>query len=868
MANMNTDIYDISRVIDNIKAKYIDIPEETLTMGIYGYLSEVLTNATENAAIMAAEYANEAIPTRAKFERNVLSHALSLGISSIRATPANMQVMLCFPRAILDKNLVNDKFVIDKRIDIVLGNNTKYVYHIDYDIIIKRTQLPSSKFVYTAMYDMNVKEKNEVADITNPYLPAIGVSNVGSTEILMVMTTIRNINYTPIYKTVLVDNPLESKSLTFDFDDQLAYFNLEVNEGGNIYHLHPVYDGLTDVSGGKFCNYLYVNESRIRVTFNRDSYQPRSNAIVTVNVYTTKGTECNFAYKEDKVIKMQSERFAYDSNMYMIVRPMTDSVDAKDRDTVDEIRHKIPKQMLMRGSVTTTTDLNNYFNFLNTRDRRLYFLEKVHNQMQRLYYSYLLLRNKNNNIVPTNTIETEISHSAFSNINDVNYIIPAGTNFYLNTSTGICRSTLPSSKTEISIMDNAGFLYMSPFLLLVNKNPFFVGYYLNILNYQKMLNFEYVNEDSEVQLIAGKVKVNRYFYKERDTYTISLHMEQNVDNDFHLITMDERENIVDSRIMCYGIVYIGESPIRYTKGVIVKYNPRTYSYDFEFKFKTNDIINKNNDICIIKGMETINNNINNSTYLPRNIKMKFFILTKLDFEYGRGDIIDKLVPNLNGWTLTNVYGVESGIDLYYDYTDIMNSYVTIFKNKMNTFDFIIDKVPVVRTTYMNKEDRIQEFIDILEKHRRYISSALVLLEDSFGVDFKFFNTYGPSSQYNIDNENLISKVNMSLTFEIKFTLTNDMKVLDDITKHIKEYIENINDLGDLHMPNLITSVTNKFRNRVVYFKFIDLNGYGPIKQSIYRDNTDKFVEAQTVPEFLNVNTKLDETSDITYKIIY
>ena len=864
---MSTDIYDIAQSIDTIKAKYIDIPEETLTMGIYGYLSEVLTNATENAAIMAAEYANEAIPTRAKFERNVLSHALSLGISSIRATPANMRVMLCFPRSILDKNLVNDRFVVDKRINIVLGNNTKYIYHLDYDIIIRRSQLPNSKFVYTAMYDMNTVEQNEVSDVTNPYLPAIGVSNVGATEILMVMATIRNISYTPMYRTVIVDNPLESKSLTFDFEDQLAYFNLEVKEGNNNYYLHPVYDGLTDITGKRFCNYLYVNESRIRVTFNRDSYQPRSNATVTVNVYTTKGTECNFSYREDKVIKMQSERFSYDSSMYMIVRPMTDSVDAKDRDTVDEIRRKIPKQMLMRGSVTTIADLNNYFNFLNTKNRRLYFLEKIHNQMHRLYYSYLLLRNSHNNIVPTNTLEVEVARGAFSNINDTNYIIPAGTNFYLNPSTGVCRTVKPNNQNEVLTMDNAGFLYMNPFLMLINKNPFFTGYYLNILNYQKMLNFEYVNDNSEVQLIAGNVKMNRYFYKERDTYTMSLHMEQNIDNDFHLITMDDHENIIDSRIMAYAIIYSGDDPIRFIKGNIVKYTPRIYSYDFEFKFKTNNIINKNNAICITEGMGVVANNINTSAYLPRNIKVKFFILTKLDYEYGRGDVIDKIVPNLNGWTLTNIYGVHTGIDLYYDYTDIMNSYTTLFKNSMNVFDFVIDKVPLIRQTYMNTEERVQEFIDILEKHRRYIAAALIILEDSFGVDFKFFNTYGPSLRFNIDKENLISRVNMTLTFEIKFTLTNDMKILDEITKHIKEYIENINDLSDLHMPNLITSVTNKFRNRVVYFKFIDLNGYGPIKQSIYREDIDEFVEAQTVPEFLNVNTRLNETADIEYKII-
>ena len=48
---LSTDIYDIERFVDAIKAKYIDIPEDTLTMGIYGYLSEIMSNSLENASI-------------------------------------------------------------------------------------------------------------------------------------------------------------------------------------------------------------------------------------------------------------------------------------------------------------------------------------------------------------------------------------------------------------------------------------------------------------------------------------------------------------------------------------------------------------------------------------------------------------------------------------------------------------------------------------------------------------------------------------------------------------------------------------------------------------------------------------------------
>ena len=62
---LNTDIYKVSEFIDKLKAKYIDIPEDTLVLGVYGYLSSIFGNLLENTAITASEYSNEAIPTKA-----------------------------------------------------------------------------------------------------------------------------------------------------------------------------------------------------------------------------------------------------------------------------------------------------------------------------------------------------------------------------------------------------------------------------------------------------------------------------------------------------------------------------------------------------------------------------------------------------------------------------------------------------------------------------------------------------------------------------------------------------------------------------------------------------------------------------------
>jgi hypothetical protein len=108
-----------------------------------------------------------------------------------------------------------------------------------------------------------------------------------------------------------------------------------------------------------------------------------------------------------------------------------------------------------------------------------------------------------------------------------------------------------------------------------------------------------------------------------------------------------------------------------------------------------------------------------------------------------------------------------------------------------------------------------------------------------------------------------------MRFELKYVMSTDSYILDDISSFIKDYMEDINELNDLHIPNLITAVTNEFREQLVYFKFLGFNKYDSLTQSIYRDTLDdsEFRESTTVPEFLNVNITDDEEPDIEYTII-
>ena len=133
--NMSSDIYKIVDFVDDVQKKFFSIDSETtLTMGMFGYLADIHSNILQNSIVMTSEYSNEAIPIKAKFEKNVIAHALSLGITKLNARPATMKVMLHLKEDRVLANMKDDKFIIDKDFKIMIGT---YGFHLDYDIIIK-----------------------------------------------------------------------------------------------------------------------------------------------------------------------------------------------------------------------------------------------------------------------------------------------------------------------------------------------------------------------------------------------------------------------------------------------------------------------------------------------------------------------------------------------------------------------------------------------------------------------------------------------------------------------------------------------------------------------------------------------------------
>lgn len=1114
---LSTDIYDVSGFLDRVRSDNIaDLDETNSMVGIFGYMNEMFSQSLQNTLIYTAETSNEAIPTRAKFTKNVINHAMNLSITNIYAKPACMTLMIYLPISYVEQNFVEinevsgrARFILDRKIPFMIGD---FEFHLDYDVIINRIKNPQGNYVYTAMYDLFetgtsvIKQANPLSDIRNPYITTLIQTRLDGRNYIAFSARLHQVSLYEVQKTILTNNSIENKAVTFDIGDQLASFDVDVVENGVTTHLTPIYAGLLDytIEDGSWCYYEFISEHTIRVLFNKDSYVPGLNADVIVNVQLCQGSSGNFTYTESFRTSLKSDRFNDYNGMYAYIFPLMNgmSTGGKDKKSITDLRRIIPREASSRGAIINTTDLQNFFNSIDDYECKLYFKKKRDNQFERMYYAYLLMK-KDGFVIPTNTLPLKLSQSDFKGFaGNNNLVLSPGTIFYYydhGTDTDNAYATLEPPVYQEGLDEdlypnpmtvNADgqlvrvFEYMSPFLITIDDD-LISSYLMTMMNENKTFQFLSINTDSDLQFIATNMNWTRKFIGSNDAYydynyTMTMDFTQNTSSNYDLVLWHKDDNgdmvFDDVRIKVIMVFYTDETdntPYRYVEGTLTEYTGDVYT--FTFNIGTDDIMDLNNRINVTgvynakpEAYQLSSDMDSSHGYMNANTYAKIFIMADFGTKAGdtkdgiaitaeneeiilygedgignrseiesiiptRDDLIDAFLDNeiyvdkngkqysvvsimrakpeymaqvtayngndqetnvailrylrnnkdsdfvqnillkdedvisiiesynyidLSRYTVCNTMAVDNGIDFYHDYSPMMRSTITVnavqetdddgnllFKeitrtdslgntyteykpiykiNDNNTYyyDYTIDRIPMVANGYLDSEEAMQEYISYLEERRKYITECLYVLEDTFDIDLKFFNTFGPAKMfyYNIpesenyrvmvatktlkvlsstvdeDDENAlvgtlkyadqvqVTKVkgqwgyilapyegwikladtsklinyldNVALKFEwaLEAETSADKYIDSAIIDDIKEYIEDINEVNEIHIPNIITLITNNYREQLVYFQFLDVNGYGQSCQHLYLD--DK-IEADICPEFLNVETIKD-----------
>ena len=685
---ISTDIYEITEFYNKLRATTIpDIDENAAVVGIFGHINEMFMQSMQNSIQIVAETTNEVLPTRARFSKNVIAHALNAGISDLNAIPATMTMMIYLPISHLndnftefDANTGKAKFILDKNIPIMVDN---FEFHLDYDVIINRIKNANGQYVYTAMYDLfetgttQVKQQNPISDITNPYITTVVQATIQNTKFIGFSARLHQVTYQSVTKNVVTNNVIENKTLTIELDtDQLASFNIEVTEGGVTTHLLPIYNGLLDytVADGTWCYYEFVAKNVIRILFSRDSYIPGINAKIVANVYITQGANGNFTYNNPFRTALKSTRFNNYSGMYAYIYPLLNGVSTggRNRKSIQELKRIIPRELSSRGAIINTTDLRNFFNSINDDQCNLFFKKKRDNPFERMYYSYILLK-KYGNVYPTNTLSLKVAQKDFvGNAGNNNLSLNPGTIFYywdhgskaspLENYATIEKPTLYEPEDDAIdypvTLNSDGklvrvFEYASPFLITIDDD-LISTYLMTCMNENKTFTFDSINTASDLQFISTNMQWVRNYFKDDgesydDKYIMTVDVIQNNDTDYGLISTskDDNGNIVfeDVRIKMYLVLYADSTasiPYRYIEGEIVDYSKDNHGFTFQFTFPTDDTMDLKNRInisnvknCKPESFQLVSEIPDSHGYMAKNTYAKLFILA--DFGTKAGD---------------------------------------------------------------------------------------------------------------------------------------------------------------------------------------------------------------------------------------
>ena len=717
--------------------------------------------------------------------------------------------------------------------------------------------------------------KNNISSITNPYIPIPFVQYVNTVKYIFFSVDLMQVTHETIPRKITSSSVIENRTFEFEIaeEEQLADFYVYVeNADGTSKYLTPLFEGVgVENNLVDYCYYFFVNANKIRVTFDSLSYLPQVNSDITVYLKTTKGEEGNFEYNEQFLTNISSERFNY-KYMTILVMPASNSDYGRNKKSIDELRRLIPREALSRGSIINAQDVSNFFNMINIETNRTRILKKVDNQFERSYYGYLLFKDEKDNVVPTNTIDLLVNRDEFDTNLNRKYVLKQGCKILYSEGYGrlIDPNTPEDEVQEMLDNDKTTFIYTLPFMLVVNGDPLYVSYYLSIMNENKLLNFSWINPRNTLQFICTNINWKRSFIEEPNKYIMDMTLTQNVNSEYGLIEYDEDGQIVEINIKVFCVFYNDDNmelPYRYKEAYLTDYvEGMSKDVSFRMELETSDMIDDNGYIRIEDVMVpgTANNTYG---FFSPTVGMKIYVVIRPDgFEDLGRDDLDNIVPGLEGWTVTNEYSVVDNIDFYKNYSTIVSSTVTAEYDIINhegelDRGFKIRSVPVVRYTYAQDEENMQYIVSQFNYKKAYIDSALEILENCFLIDFKLYNTYGPSKIYTIDEagEHYIDRVNMTFEFELKLLQNADIQTRDYILKDLKDMIEDLNDDDDLHIPNIITAITNKYVNSIEYFEFLSFNGLGPGEQHLYRHEYDS---VSMVPEFLTVHTNNDLTPDI------
>lgn len=879
----NTNMYSmLDHWLKNIAPNYFDLDDLSLNrVGLFGYVNEIMAHGQENIMNENSVLYNEFFFKRAVLPKSIYAYASHYAIDETGATPSVMTFAIGISEEeLLEKSITDSTgsyFIIDSGTEIILEGEV--VYTIDYPIKISIKTDDLGKYVYSAKYLTDGLD-NPVSSIkmsSNPFLRLVKVKE-NKTDFIFIYINAHQVDLIETNKIIYSDDFIEY--FTFDItcdmndDSQIADFTVFYRKP-NSDTFEQIEKVLIDgaVSERPFCFYQYRDYNTVNISFSTITkyFRPEFNSELKFVFYTTKGSQGNFEYKGNNVsVNLKSDRYNYE-NLIMSVKSLSDSTGGFDRLNYEQIKEKVSIMASTCNNIATDNDLNNYFTFIQGA-KKILFTKKRDDILDRLYGTFLILKDGEDNIVPTNTVDlalcldSDYIDKEFDVIQetDKRYIIKPGAELYYSNYKNRCLTRL---KDDDNIdKDDIDYIYTNPFTIVINRSPFMAEYYMSSIANSYMPEYAEVNDETTLNFIVNKITIDRNTLVD-DCYTIRLNTIPNTDDllNFEFAEYDDEKKFVRSleNLKMDGVIYDndnGDVSHRFEfKMVDCDYS--TKECTFEAKLKTDDYVSLYSWLRMTENVKDIKSDYVEHPLINATDLLLGFVLFMKE-KNPKQNTYHKYIDGRDEFSVTNVYKITEGVPLMTSLTKQMYSSVIYEYDNDGKLNVLLKECPVVRHDYIMKTNYGYTFIKNFLSIFNTLKDNLKFLTNAYNLSIKFYNTCGRSYYFYVaeDDKYILDKVNLSIKLRIRLnpnSLSNTV-LKEEIRTFIKNYIEDVNEDINLYISNLTTALEEKFDD-ISYINFESINEYDTNVQSVEKNFPDSTSITEInrlkdfVPEYLNIN---------------
>lgn len=894
LIDINNTSYYIQDDWFEIARKYFHVdPDDVesismLKAGLFGYTNEILSNEIKNNVYHRNIIYDEHFLNTASFPESIYNFSKMFNYDIDFAKPSHCRINFAIAR----EDLINNKFkeeveyetgsVTNKRTTYKLVINNQYVFllgsfqfRLPYPVVITfKETADKTDFSLTAYYDTSNSDFPFLT-LSTEYIKMWSEFENGKRMVYLGLDLFQ-LTYKEQDFNVTSDDISDNLFYSVLFSEQLAFFEVFYTYNGETIKLNTYFNNTFQPKNDeKFCYYAVVDSDELLISFsaNAGSFRPALNSILTVRVYTTRGSEGNFSYIGSKVSVNFNNTGEFDRIPISII-PITECTGGIDDPTYTEVKNGIIDKFAVRDNLIIDNDLEVHFKNVNrtnmVNNSTIEWIKKRNDVLKRLYIAYLTIRDRDKKVIPTNTAPTLLVESEY--LKKYNYCIKENTRVVFD-----YKKNQYIVDENATIKDDKNYLfYRFPFLMNIQNDPILVGnYFSTYIDEEVNMLFNYINPHIDDNFSLQSLKIYKdNIYDSKYTFSVNLNSTyKSIESDYIIL----RLLICNENDVPYG--FIDLEPQKSDDDNFVN------KFYYEGYLDVNQSKAIENNKLIVGELYNPDGGANPEDILTNvpianNILLKLGVLiksTETNYKHGLfGNMTD-----IKDYTTAVIYNSESETEIFINMYNYMESdvrtpnemkkalgqeeYNKLYGNKNYYF---IKQFPIIEETYF--ENASQNFFNVWKIYVDIVRDSINYLENNTSVDIKLTNTYGKSNYYyssftySEDTNEIIYDYIENVQLDINLKLYLNYYIDDDtdlaIKTYISDYLESCNEGKLFPISNLITKLETKF-DIIKYIEFFKIGDdtTQKIKSNFTSllDITDKEELENFVPEYINIKKKLD-----------